>query len=114
MVLRVVAPFLLGAALFSCGGGKEEIRQKEKEEELGPMTVNEAKSVYITNCTSCHGMDGKKGLSGAADLSKSTKSDAEILETIRNGNDKGMMPYKDMLTDREQKGVVEFVKTLKQ
>lgn len=114
MVLKLIAPLALTALLFSCGGGQAEIKQREKKEaELGPMTVNEAKSVYITNCTSCHGMDGKKGLSGAADLSKSTKTDAEILETIRNGNEKGMMPYKDMLTDREQKGLVEFVKTLR-
>lgn len=114
MVLKIITPFALLALLFSCGGGAEEIKQREKKEaEMGPMTVKEAKSVYITNCTSCHGMDGKKGLSGAADLSKTTKTDAEILETIRNGNDKGMMPYKDMLTEREQQGLVEFVKTLK-
>lgn len=114
MVLSKIAPIFLIVGLVSCGGGSAEIKKREKEEvAMEPMTVDEAESVYITNCESCHGMDGKKGLSGAADLSLSVKSDAELLNVIRNGNDKGMMPYKDMLTDREQKGLVEFVKSLK-
>lgn len=114
MVLRVIVPIFLTTVLVSCGGGSAEINKREKEEvSMEPMTVDEAESVYITNCESCHGIDGKKGLSGAADLSLSMKSDAELLKVIRNGNDKGMMPYKDILTDREQKGLVEFVKSLK-
>ena len=98
----------------ACGGGADEIKKREQQEaELEPMNTEEARDVFVRNCESCHGIDGKKGLSGAADLSASTMSDSEILHTIQNGNDKGMMPYKDLLTKREQSGLVEFVKTLR-
>lgn len=76
------------------------------------MTVDEAKDLFIRHCESCHGLDGTKQLSGAADLSKTTKTDAAILQTILKGNDKGMMPYDDLLTEREETGLVEYVKTL--
>lgn len=115
MVLKNIV-LLASIALLAgaCGGGSEEIKKREQQEaDLGPMNTEEARDLYVRNCESCHGIDGKKGLSGAADLSASTKSDSEILHTIQNGNDKGMMPYKDLLTKREQSGLVEFVKTLR-
>jgi mono/diheme cytochrome c family protein len=110
VVLLTSITLLVGA----CGGGSEEIKKREQQEaDLEPMNTEEARDLYLRNCESCHGIDGKKGLSGAADLSVSTKADDEILLTIQNGNDKGMMPYKDILTKREQSGLVEFVKTLR-
>lgn len=105
---------LLSLVLLSCGSGSGEVKAKENEAPKEPMTTEEAKDVFILHCESCHGMDGKKGVSGAADLSKSKKTDSEILKTIQNGNDKGMMPYKELLTRREQDGLVEFIKTLQQ
>jgi mono/diheme cytochrome c family protein len=113
MVLRPVLLAALPLLLLSCGSGEAEVKQREQQEEQQePMTVDEARDLFIRHCESCHGIDGKKQLSGAADLSKTTKSDAEILHTIINGNDKGMMPYGDLLTDREETGLVGYVKTL--
>lgn len=113
MVLRIVPALLLLAALTACGGGAEEIKEREKEEALmEPMTLDEAKALYIRHCESCHGLDGTKRAAGAADLSKTTKSDEEIRQMILKGNDKGMMPYDELLTSREETGLVKFVNTL--
>jgi mono/diheme cytochrome c family protein len=105
---------LLSLALLSCGSGSGEVKPKEPDVPQEPMTAEEAKDVFILHCESCHGMDGKKGVSGAADLSHSKKTDSDILKTIKNGNDKGMMPYDELLTDREEAGLVAFVQTLQQ
>lgn len=53
-------------------------------------------------------------MSGAADLSTSKFTDEQIREVILNGNDKGMMPYKDIITNEvERNALVEYVKTLR-
>jgi len=95
--------------LSSCGPGKNE--PLKAEEEYKEVDV---KSLYVLHCEACHGMDGTKGTSGAADLSVSKLSDHEIKNTILNGNDKGMMPYKDIITsDKSVNSMVEYVKTLR-
>lgn len=115
MVLRFGLAIALLLVLGSCGDDAKTVEATEQAEELmEPMTADEAKDLYIRHCESCHGMDGTKQVSGAADLSKSTKTDDQILQMILKGNDKGMMPYDELLTDREEKGLVEFVKTLQQ
>ena len=108
MVLRIVA-ICITLGLTACGSGS--VAPVEDTENHVPA---EPKSLYILHCESCHGMDGAKGNSGAADLSKSKLTDAEIKNMILNGNDKGMMPYKDIITsDQEVISVVDFVKSLR-
>lgn len=113
MVLRAIS--LIGILLLvSCGSGSQEVKQREQaEENQEPMNTTEARDVFVRNCESCHGMDGRKQAAGAADLSLTKKPDAEIREMILKGNDKGMMPYEDLLTQREIDGLVEFVKSLR-
>lgn len=113
MVLR---NYLVIAGLFlvtACGGEAPVVEQNSSKVEE-PMGTEEARTVYTLNCASCHGQDGKLKASNAADLSKSKFSDAKIKQVILNGNDKGMMPYKDMLSAREVEGLVKFVKTLRE
>jgi mono/diheme cytochrome c family protein len=108
MVLRF---FAIGILLFlaSCGSG--EVKSIENTEDVASV---EPKSLYILHCEACHGLDGKKGSSGAANLAISKFSDAEIKNVISNGNEKGMMPYKDIITnEKDLNGLVEFVKTLR-
>ena len=52
--------------------------------------------LYSQLCQSCHGLDGKKGLSGAKDLSISTLSLNETSEIITNGRN-NMPQYKSIL-----------------
>lgn len=111
MVLKLIGITLCTLLLVSCGG-EEKNKTLNLSENPEPEKVD-ARTVYAINCSSCHGPDGKLGASQAADLSVSKMSDAEILKMINEGNDKGMMPYKDMLTVDERKSLVTFVKTLR-
>ncbi len=108
MVLRKIVVFGFILQLVSCSGSKSENYQEEEE------IVVDAKSLYVIHCESCHGLDGKKGTSGAADLSISTLEDKQILSVIENGNNKGMMPYKELITKKEERlSLVDYVKTLR-
>jgi len=84
-----------------------------KWDETETQEAVDPRATYLINCSSCHGEDGKLGASQAADLSKSTLSDEKILEMINKGNDKGMMPYEDVISLEERKALVPFVKTLR-
>jgi mono/diheme cytochrome c family protein len=73
-----------------------------------------AKALYTLHCEACHGMDGTKGISGAANLKISRMTDTEISSTIKNGNEKGMMPFKDIIQSKtEIDALVTFVKSLR-
>jgi mono/diheme cytochrome c family protein len=111
MVLRIVVLFTAGTLLLSCGEEKKSktVKWDETESDAAP----DPQATYLINCSSCHGEDGKLGASQAADLSKSTLSDKEILKMINEGNDKGMMPYKDLIPEAERKALVPYVKTLR-
>lgn len=114
MVLRKLTLLLLPAIVMSCGSGSSEpVRSENPIDNSEPVGLEEAKDLFVLQCASCHGMDGKLGSSGAADLSVSKMDDAAILKTIMDGNDKGMMPYRDLLTPGEADGLVVFVKTLR-
>jgi mono/diheme cytochrome c family protein len=111
MVLRIFM-FTALFVLVSCGNNAEE-PAVEKNVPEQPMAIEEARTVYTLNCASCHGGDGTLKASGAADLTKSEMNDAAIRQTILKGNEKGMMPYEEMLSPREVTGLVEFVKSLR-
>jgi mono/diheme cytochrome c family protein len=94
--------------LTACGGGSPNVDAlpNETPEEKG-------ESLYVLNCASCHGEDGKLGSSGAKDLSVSKLSDQQIEQIIRKG--KNAMPAQEAVleTDENIKLVIEHVKTLK-
>lgn len=110
MVLRTIAFTLPFYLLFACSGTSETGTYAE-EESSEPV---DAKSLYVLHCESCHGMDGDKGTSSAAKLSQSTLSDKQVKHMILNGNDKGMMPYKDIITGKDEvNSLVDYVKSLR-
>lgn len=114
MVLKIIRLACLMPLLVACGSDNASQDQQAESVSNEPMTVEEARTVYTLNCASCHGPDGKLKGSNAADLSVSTMNPKQVEHTIRNGNDKGMMPYKEILTKREIDGLVEFVQTLRE
>jgi mono/diheme cytochrome c family protein len=109
MVLKISAAILGLFLVASCTSSPtNEGTESTEVAEINP------KNTFILHCESCHGIDGKKGGSGAADLSVSKLTDTQIRKVILNGNEKGMMPYRDIITsEKELKGMIDFVKSLR-
>jgi mono/diheme cytochrome c family protein len=101
--------FLLGSILFACSKNEK----KEIAEKKGKPTVISGKDIYTKYCKLCHGVDGKLGISNAADLSISILTPAEKINVITNGR-KGMTPFKGQLTAEEIQLVAAYVETLHQ
>jgi cytochrome c6 len=79
--------------------------QKTHVSEIG-------KSIYLTNCARCHGVDGTKGKWGAKNLRQSVLPDSALTNVISRG--KGLMPsWKNRLADKEIDAVKEYVKILR-
>jgi mono/diheme cytochrome c family protein len=69
-------------------------------------------TIFQAKCTGCHGADGKQGLSGAKDLTASTKTLDEKVQVITNGKN-SMMAYKNQLTGAQILAVAQYVESLK-
>lgn len=68
-------------------------------------------AIFRQYCTTCHGADGKLGLNGAKDLSASTLSLDERIQTITYGK-KVMTPFNEVLSPEEIKAVAEYTQKL--
>ncbi len=68
------------------------------------------KELFEANCARCHGADGKAGLMGSKDLSKSKMDINEMMVIISEG--KGLMtPYRDQLTEQQILEIARHVGT---
>ena len=106
MVLKI---FILGLVLncLSCSSDAS-IEPLENK----PFTEKDAVNLYTVKCSSCHGSDGKLGLSGAKDLSMSKLSDDQILQTIKMG--KNVMPsFEGSISNEQMKMLIPVVKSLR-
>lgn len=74
--------------------------------------VATGEAIYLKKCARCHGADGAKGRSGAANLQLSKMEDEMISQIIQNGR-KPMPAYKSKLTEDEINDVVAYVKSLR-
>ncbi len=81
-------------------------------DENKPFSIDDAKAVFTMRCASCHGDDGKLGMSGAKDLSVSKLSDKEILENVMNG--KNAMPaFKEIIPNEQHEQILIYIKSLR-
>jgi mono/diheme cytochrome c family protein len=106
MVLKFI-PFIV--LVFGFAACKSEPKTCVDCEDLALS----GKELYYNQCSSCHGMDGKLGNSGAKDLSKSKLTDDEITYILNEGQ--GAMPAQIQLIGKqaEMDSVIEFVKQLR-
>ena len=89
----------------------------------GVACAGETNELFIKNCASCHGKDGKAESSIAKklrvkDLSQSKLTDAQIEHQIREGrpadrNSAKMPAFKDRLTAEEIKTLLPVVKAFR-
>jgi cytochrome c6 len=92
----------------SCTNGKVETELTEPTEE--PLS---GEVLYLNNCASCHGPDGKLGVSGASDLSSSQMTINEIKIILKEGRN-GMPVMKEILgSDENIESVSNYVIDLK-
>ena len=113
-ILRVSMVGLVSGLLFGT------VAQGQAEPKVQSGDVAGGKTLFIKDCTGCHGPqgggDGYKFLSGpdpAKLTSPSTrkKSDADLLKTIHDGKP-NMPPWKVRLSEKESRDVLAYVRTL--
>lgn len=86
---------------------------------LTAAAQTDSKTLYVRNCSLCHGNDGRAQTSmgkalKAADLTSSgvqSKSDADINKQIANGKGK-MAGYEGILGKKGVEDMVKYVRTL--
>ena len=77
-----------------------------------PAVKSAGASLFESNCTSCHGSDGKLCMLGAKDLSLSVMTKDEMMEIITNGKNT-MTPFGNILSKEDVSTVADHVQTLK-
>jgi cytochrome c6 len=110
MDVRIV---LIGLALLgvSCENNSKHI-QADSTDQL-PLTQVEKETLFRTNCASCHGMDGKLGLSGAKDLTQTKLTNTQLKKLIQKGKN-GMPPFEDLIPEANKiEALVETINALK-
>jgi len=107
MDVRVIC-IILSLALFGCSQSVEKLNKEDTQEHQGGVKF------YQQRCDVCHGPDGKLGVSEAKDLSKSTISESEVEQIVKNG--KGAMPpFEHALeSDSTLIELVEHIKSLRE
>jgi mono/diheme cytochrome c family protein len=94
---KVLAALSLLMITASYGLAEAEKKKREKGATVEVTNIN-GEEIYKMKCASCHGMDGKAGLSGAADLSATVADKQSMITTILNG--KGMMTKVDVTAEQ--------------
>jgi cytochrome c6 len=109
------ASFLLSAlALLTLAGACNPASSSEPTETSATAAAVEqpGKALYARNCAACHGPDGKLGLNGAHDLTKSNLNATGRVYMVTQGL--GKMPsFKKQLTEAQIQQVVDYSLTLK-
>jgi cytochrome c6 len=81
-----------------------------------PLSAHaQSEALYKSKCAMCHGADGKKAAGhdlSSAEVQK--ESDADLAAVITNGKPPKMPKYADKLKPEEIKGLVAYIRTLKQ
>jgi mono/diheme cytochrome c family protein len=104
-VLKWILPLLL--LTLACQNDKSD-------------TAASGAELYRNACRRCHGEDGRGGPAVKGNAPKNLRdpafqsawSDDRIKQTIRDGNDKGMPPFRAVFTDTELSALVAHVRTL--
>ena len=79
---------------------------------LNETALTNAGNIFVQQCATCHGEDGAKGLSGAANLTESQLSLNDRKGVIANG--RGLMPgFKEQLSEQELDELAAYTMTLK-
>jgi mono/diheme cytochrome c family protein len=102
----------LSLLMITASYGLAEVGKKKREKGADIISTNiNGREIYEARCASCHGLDGKAGLSGASDLSASAMDKEQIMEVIRNG--KNTMPPVDITPEQSEAVAVYLENSVK-
>lgn len=88
--------------------------QTEAAAPVATPVLAAGQALYTQNCAVCHGPDGKLGLNGARDLTKSNLTATGRIYQVTNGSLSKKMPaFKDKLSEEQIRQVVEYSLTLR-
>lgn len=115
---KKIKPLAVLSLLLLVGAyGMAEIHKKRKAiidpaqlsiQPTPEQIMDQARSIYASNCASCHGLDGKLGLSGAKNLQESTLSYEQKFEILKYG--KNAMPgYGKQLSDEQIEALITHI-----
>ncbi len=104
-----ILSFLLILGAFGLAEMKKHGGTKAKEpvDTLNSDGTINAEVLYKANCESCHGMDGKRNLAGALDLSV-TKLSVDSIDNIIHKGRGGMAKF-DGLTPENRSAIAKYV-----
>ncbi len=74
--------------------------------------LENGKLLYNAACASCHGADGKLGLTGASDLTATTFTHSEKVAIITDGKG-NMTPFRGQLSEQDIEAVATYVDSMK-
>ncbi|UOQ53587.1 c-type cytochrome [Hymenobacter cellulosivorans] len=103
-----------GLLLFLAAACTSNSNSAAEETAAAPAVAAElpGKALYTQNCAVCHGPDGKLGLNGAHDLTKSNLNATGRVYMVTQGL--GKMPsFKNQLSPEQIQQVVDYSLTLK-
>ncbi|WP_165903735.1 GNAT family N-acetyltransferase [Hymenobacter gummosus] len=108
----LAAALLLLTLLGSCGEAEKPAATPPAPAVAAADVVDPGKALFEQNCVLCHGPDGKRGLNGAHDLTKSNLNQMGRVYMVTNGL--GKMPaFKGQLTPEQIEQVAAYSLTLK-
>ena len=97
--------------LSACSSAPTEASAEAPAATRAPTELP-GQALFATNCAVCHGPDGKRGLNGAHDLTKSNLNQMGRVYMVTNGL--GNMPgFKGQLTPEQIEQVAAYSLTLK-
>ena len=123
---RAVALLTVGAALLVNGDAPAKLTRDDAQKLKSPVantkkSIARGRVIFMQNCTSCHGENGKAEGSLVADatdltspqLYKSGTSEGEIFHSIRDGAGDQMPAFKSQIdSETDIWNLVNFIRSL--
>ena len=110
-LMAFILAVLVMVQVFGCGQNDFEKNRPALTGQTEPSKPD-GLAVFRQNCVNCHGANGKLGLNGAKDLTRSGLSTEERVLVVTNGRNL-MTPWKGILTPAEIESVSAYTSTLK-
>jgi mono/diheme cytochrome c family protein len=104
---------LLAAALPACNRGKQTPLHATAAQTELPANIGRGKSIYLAQCSACHGRDGTGGQVGPALRNESTRrSTAQVRSIVLNPEPPMPKLFPARLSASDVRDVAAYVETL--